>query len=272
MVEHTMGPLAVLTRPRGKNESLALRLGARGIQAHTLPALAIEPLPPGPGLLPRPGDYDLIVFVSGHAVGIYFDLLARDGWAGPWPPGTLAATVGRASAAPLHENPFIPSENIVRPPCQAGQDSEALWQVLRQLSRPPKSALIVRGATGREWLREKLEGRGARVRLLPVYRREPEVWTGPQVEPLEAALRAGRRTVCLLTSAESVDAVRANILRAGLPSFWTQAIFVAIHERVAHYLQSTHEAAGGKAPVPVVQICSPDDDAIFQALVLAAAL
>lgn len=268
-----MDSLAVLTRPEGRNDALAARLNARGIATLTLPALSIEPITNGFSEPPLPGDYDLIVFVSGHAVSAYFEMLACKLWTETWPPDTLLATVGRSSAAPLYQKAFIPQKNIYHPAADDPRhDSEALWQSLSRIVPLPRRVLIVRGETGREWLGQKLEQAGAQVRRYCVYRRKPAIWTESQVISIRAALQSGRPLVCLLTSAESVAAVHANIDRLGLYAFWDRAVFVAIHERVASYLTAMLVAASGKVCVPVVKVCSPDDDAIFQAIVLTTAL
>lgn len=81
-----MPPLAVLTRPSGRNEALAARLRAHGWEACVLPALEILPLDCLEGL-PMPEDYDMVVFVSGNAARLYLDQLtrARGGFPGPRP-------------------------------------------------------------------------------------------------------------------------------------------------------------------------------------------
>jgi hypothetical protein len=69
----------------------------------------------------------------------------------------------------------------------------------------------------------------------------------------------------LLTSGESVDAVHANIQRAGLIAPWSRSRFVVIHERVARRLQSLLHASG-KVESSMVKVCSPGDDAIVESI------
>src|SRR5690606_23182238 len=83
-------PLAVLTRPRGRNESIARALEAEGLAAIIAPALVLRPLGEP---APAPAGYDLAVFVSRQAVEQYFAQHA-----GPWPATTVAAAVGQATA------------------------------------------------------------------------------------------------------------------------------------------------------------------------------
>lgn len=79
-----MPPLAVLTRPSGRNEALAARLRAHGWEACVLPALEILPLDCLEGL-PMPEDYDMVVFVSGNAARLYLDQLTRARGGFSWP-------------------------------------------------------------------------------------------------------------------------------------------------------------------------------------------
>lgn len=256
----------VLTRPQGKNDQLALRLAATGWQPLALPALTLHPLLDDASQLPMPGDYDLVIFVSSNAVRFYLDLLAQRGDGHRWPDTTLAATVGRASAQPLYDSGLVPHAHILHPhPDNQGQDSEALWALLMPLLHRLDRVLIVRGESGREWLGAQCEQAGIHVQRLALYGRTPALWEGDQVAALKDALAAPRPCVFLLTSGESVDAVHANIRRLGLDAAWARSHFVVIHERVASRLQSVFSATGNPEP-PMVKVCSPSDDAIFQAI------
>src|SRR5690606_32041063 len=103
------------------------------------------------------------------------------------------------------------------------------------------------------------------------YERIPAHWTAIQAGQLAQALSQADPCVFLLTSGESVDAVCSNIRRLGLEQAWRQARFVVIHERVARRLQSIFQASG-KVEAPMVKICQPSDDSIFQMITLAASL
>src|SRR5690606_11488918 len=155
-----MNARVVLTRPQGKNEALAERLIAAGLEPLVLPALRIQPLRQDPADIPIPADYDLIVFVSGHALRLYLAALSGCGAGGDWPARTLAATVGAASARLLEALPHIPRENIVHPGPDDSQDSEGLWRLLEPRLPSIERVLIVRGAAGREWLSLKLQQAG----------------------------------------------------------------------------------------------------------------
>src|SRR3546814_5124008 len=86
-----MSRIAILTRPDGRNETLARALRAAGWQALELPALEIQPLPVQPAQLPLPQDHDLVVFVSGNAARLYIAQLRDVAGQAAWPPATAAA-------------------------------------------------------------------------------------------------------------------------------------------------------------------------------------
>jgi len=267
-----MNACIVLTRPEGRNEALAARLESAGHRVLCLPALDISALPAdGPAIRP-PGDYDLVVFVSGNAVRFYLDRLSSLGMAAEWPRHTLAATVGAASAERLRRAAAIPRANILHPdPSLQNQDSEALWSLLAPRATSIRRALIVRGVSGREWLGARLEQAGAQVERLAVYDRKPAVWSAEQGGRLAAALAGPAPCLFLLTSNESLGAVHANIVRMGMVERWAQSRFVVIHERVASRLQSILRASGKVEP-PMVKLSRPTDDALFEALSGAASL
>ena len=263
-----MDPLIVLTRPGGKNGSLALRLNDAGLNTLVLPALVVRPLACRLLEFPFPDDFDLIIFVSGSAARFYLDLFAQLGSGRRWPVRTLLATVGQASAQPLYDAGFIAHTDILHPPSDGqAQDSEALWLLLQPLMRTLKRVLIVRGETGREWLGQQLERAGATVRRHAVYRREPARWTTEQNQRIKAGFESRRLLVCLLTSVESVDAVYDNTRAMGVPLLSEQARFVVIHERVAQRLRSLAQALSGNVYQPTVEICPPNDEAIFRTIV-----
>ncbi len=259
-------PLVVLTRPQGRNQPLAARLRESGLEALELPALAVSPLPVDASRFPLPQHYDLIVFVSANAALFYLEQLAARGCA-EWPASTVAATVGEASARPLREAGFIPSGCIVHPAADTPQDSEALWRLLEPRLGALRRVAIVRGESGREWLGECLERAGARVHRYAIYRRCPSEWTDGQRQTLAAGLAPGRVVVGLFTSSESVDAFYQNLSAPGLQTFWRDARFVVIHERIARHLQALLRTVPGKNPASMVKICPPADETIFQAVV-----
>ena len=256
---------AVLTRPDDSNRALAGMLQARGVQVLQAPALEISRIPGVVGAGQSPACYDMVVFVSGNAVRAYLLALAEAGLRG-WPAATIAAAVGAATGQVLRDSGEIPDNMILYPdPALDGQDSESLWRALGDRVGTLRRVLIVRGASGREWLGERLEAAGVCVDRLAVYHRSPAIWSRRERSVLENMFASGKPCIFLLTSGEGVDAVHGNMLRLGLAHQWKQALFVVIHERIATRLQSVL-AASGKVEPPVVKICHPGDEPALQAI------
>ena len=257
-----MQPTAVLTRPAGRNEALAARLCAAGWQALLLPALVLESLE-YTDPIPAPGDFDLVVFVSGNAARLY---LAQANLAEGWPAATLAATVGPASAQALREAPqFGPKSRIVHPSADApAYDSEALWQVLSSQALP-RRALLVRGEAGRDWLAERLAQAGVDVHSHVLYRRRPAAWPQGAVRQLRRLADDAQAppAVWLLTSIASIDAVADAARAAGLFEWWARSRFVVTHPRQEEHLLAIVRGSG---QTPMVKTCIPADDSIFQAI------
>lgn len=261
-----MNDLVILTRPAHRNKTLAARLTSDGFNVLCLPALSLQPLLEAGQAIPVPADYDLLVFVSGHAVQLYLDAIGRQQPDTAWPRHAYAATVGYASAEPLYRTDLVPDELILHPDKGVqGQDSEGLWRIVQPLLPRMRRVLIVRGQAGREWLGGQFESRGVRVERLSLYRREPEVWPEDQSSELVQCLKAGQSPVFLLTSSESVDALCANMVRLALMPEWARCRFIAIHERISDHLQTILQASGLHATHPIT-ICAPSDDAIHHAV------
>ena len=255
-----MAPLAILTRPDGRNDTLAARLRDAGWQAFGWPALALAPVV-RQAPLPEPVDFDLVVFVSGNAARLFFDTWRAQGGT-HWPASTAAATVGPASASALRESGlFGTNTTLIHPPAQAPRhDSEALWEQLRQ--RPlPRRVLIVRGTEGREWLAERLREAGAEVVPCAIYRRVPCEWDDHRLAALQAWAEQDRPHAWLFTSGEGIAAIAANIDCAGVREWWLRGRAVVTHPSLAQTL------AGGGWNRALVKDCIPADEAIFAAFV-----
>ncbi|MGH8816094.1 MAG: uroporphyrinogen-III synthase [Achromobacter pestifer] len=260
--------VAVLTRPAGRNEALAGRLTDAGWSACMLPALEIHPLDVAAADLPRPADFDMVVFVSGNAGKQYLDQLARVDGQTAWPADVIAATVGPASAQGLRESAgFGMNTTVLHPGDDApSHDSEALWDVLCGLSRLPPRVLLVRGTQGRDWLSDRLEAHGVAVTRHAAYQRCPSNWDAAQLAVLRHWADSGVRATWLITSGEGADAVRAHLDAAGLASWWERCHFVLTHPSLARRVPS---GCHGAASPAMVKICLPNDESIFQAFVAA---
>lgn len=264
-------PLAVLTRPAGRNEALAARLQAAGWQVLVLPALRIEPIPAE--RLPHPRDYELVVMVSGNAARLYLDgwTLREPGFA--WPPGTAAAVVGPASAAALRASPAWHRDAvIIQPGADArSHDSESLWAAMQARGVAPARVLVVRGSTGRDWLAGQLAQLGARVDKLALYRRVPQAWPDADMLRLRQAADAGRSVHWLFTSAESLGAAREQLAKAGLQEWFLRCPAVVTHERLAalwrQYAADTNRNDGPGGAM--VKISLPEDEALARSFLAA---
>lgn len=259
-----MNLYVVLTRPAGRNDVLAGRFARAGFDVLALPALEVRPLPAPAQGWPVPEDYDLAVFVSGTAVQYYIEALRGSPGGFRWPARCRAAAVGAATARALADTGGLALADVIHPDASGPQDSEALWRLLQE--RAWRRALILRGQTGREWLGHNLEQAGAEVRRCALYQRAAASWSAAQILALRERAAAGAAPVCVFTSAEGVEAFASNIGLAGLPRFWDQARFVAIHERVAQRLRAVLAGSSGIELDPMVKICPPDDDAVFEAV------
>lgn len=262
----------VLTRPAHRNQVLAQGLQKAGITSLSLPALALTPflshIPPAH----EPFGYDLVVFVSGAAASHYLTpLWQAKGY--PWPAETRIGTVGVSTRA-IIEQVFaahgISSSGLAwrHPPLsEPNHDSERLWQCLAPDLPALKKVLIVRGATGRDWLKEQLLAAGIQVDVLSVYERRPQPWSTEQVAQLEQASQHG--LVFLVTSSESAQAIFANLEHFSMLSLWQKSIFVVIHERIEKQVQSLYASAGFKSQA-VVKRCVPTSESMLSALSRAA--
>jgi uroporphyrinogen-III synthase len=256
-------PTAVLTRPAGRNGVLAGRLAKAGWQVHEWPALQIEPLSGMPGGIPLPQDYDLAVFVSGNAAAYYLAQIAKLG-VDRWPASCVAAAVGPGTAARLRESGRLDQGcAIVHPTEEAPRhDSEALWDLLKARGPVPRRVLLVRGTEGRDWLAERLREHGALVHPHAVYRRAPARWDAGVLACLDGWAGAGVHPAWLLTSGESIDAVRANVALAAPESWWCACRFIVTHARLVSRLGIPSGSAA-----QAVRICPPAEDALYSAFV-----
>ncbi len=219
--------MLILTRPQAQAADWLQRLRALGIEAQSLPLIAIEP---GDGAQARAAwaalpAAALALFVSPNAVANFF---AHASASAAWPAQTLAACVGPGSARALADA-GVPLALIVQPsPDSESLDSEHLWPLLAHRDWQGRLALMLRGEGGRDWLAQRLRECGARTQDFHLYRR-----VCPQLEPAQQALLAEalrERHVWLLSSAESLVHLR-TLAPAGFDFSGQRAI--ATHERIA---------------------------------------
>jgi len=248
-------PAAILTRPAGRNEDLAQQLTAHGVTCSILPALTLTPTT---GAAPLPQDFDLVLFVSRFAVQCYLKCLP----ALTWPAGVLAAGVGPGTMQSLRS--VVPRRAMIFPGEDTQQDSEALWQTLRAARIKPGRVLIVRGNTGRNWLRQQWCNVGVAVQDFVAYRRSAARWSSAAGPQLCTAVRHAP-CVLLVSSAEGAHAIDANLRRLSLTGLWGQCRILTLHPRIAECVGHLQHAAG-ILPGHQVTITKPDAQAVFAAM------
>lgn len=250
-------PVAILTRPAGRSAALTGALAAKGWRVIECPALAIRPAVVSSWLpVPKPGDFDLVVFVSGAAVAGYARQLGRDVH---WPATTLAAAVGPATARAARAA-FGSDIAVLHPSSAEASDSEALWEVILRQASLPERVLIVRGQVGREWLGDQFRARGVNVQTHVAYEREVAAWTPETVDAFRAMAADGVRPVWLLTSAEGIVATLDQAQRHGLTAWCRESAFVVTHPRLTAVLQ---QRLGEGAHTPLISTALPEDDAVL---------
>ncbi|AXQ31237.1 uroporphyrinogen-III synthase [Solimonas sp. K1W22B-7] len=180
----------MVTRPAEQAEALCRLLLTEGAVVRRLPLLAIEPARAAPGLLQQfaeARDADAWIFTSRNAVRC-----ARRLDTGRWPARLYA--VGAATAAALEELDLI----ATIPPGQFSGEGLLAHPSLQQPAG--QRFLLVTGTDGLGTIAEGLRGRGARVTVAEVYRRQPVAHAPAQVEQ---ALQDSR--AILLTSGEALQ-------------------------------------------------------------------
>jgi len=248
---------AVLTRPAGRNETLAQPLTAGGVHCVVLPALELTPITDP---APPPQDFDLILFVSGFAAQCYL----RGLQGAPWPANVLAAGVGPGTLQEIRQSGRVPPRVTICPSANSQQDSEALWQTLQAAQVNPKRVLIVRGDTGRDWLRRQWQDMGADVQDFVAYHRRAALWPAAAAQTLREAA-AHKPCVLLVTSADGARAIDANLRRLDLTCLWGQCRILTLHPRIADCVERLRQAAGMAAQGRIA-ITKPDAPSVLQAM------
>jgi len=250
-----------LTRPAGRNAALARQLTAHGVHCVALPALELTP---STNPVPLPQGFDLILFVSGFAAQCYLQALPEP----VWPAGVRAAGVGSATRQAIEDSGLVPHSATICPSADTQQDSEALWQTLQATGVRPQRVLIVRGDTGRDWLRAQWRSAGTQVQDFVAYQRRAVVWPTAAVRQLRAAA-AHTSCVLLITSADGARAVDDNLRRLGLTDLWGRCRILTLHPRIAACVAQLQHAAGFAPGHPVVTT-KPDAHTLSQSLLVLA--
>jgi uroporphyrinogen-III synthase len=217
----------LVTRPAEQAADWVERLRAKGVNAHALPLIAIEPVADHGALhaawqsLPQ---LALAMFVSPNAVAAFF--AARPHGAA-WPPTLRAGATGPGSVQALRAA-GLAAERCVAP-LQPPFDSSALWARLQHEDWRGREVLIVRGDGGRDEFASTLRAAGAQVRFVQAYRRAAPRWSAAEQALAAAALAAPASHLWLLSSGEALDHLAALLPNAP----WHAARAVASHPRIA---------------------------------------
>jgi uroporphyrinogen-III synthase len=168
---------------------------------------------------------DMLIFISPTAVEQGFEAVAAVLQGEPIP---ALAAVGAATARALQR---LAGVRVLAP--QGGADSESLAALpaLQASAIGGKRIVIVRGEGGRDWLRDTLQARGARVEYLQCYRRvRPE----GSVVPLLARWRSGGIAAVTVHSREALDNLMAMLPPEAHDLVCATPLFAA-HARIAEH-------------------------------------
>lgn len=213
----------LVCRPEPEASRLADEIRSAGHTPIVLPLIERQPLPETPEQRSLIQDLDLfhhVIAVSPYAAR---QLLERiDPWWPQFPTGIHWYGVGKGTASVLQSAGLAPV-------CPAqGWTSEALLEAPELAGLEHQKVLIARGDQGRELLRETLQERGARVTVLPLYRRRrPE----HPPEQLRALLDDGPPDAIIALSGETLN----NLIALGKNTAHTfyNALLVVPAARVA---------------------------------------
>jgi len=245
------GITIVVTRPAAQAArflDLATRAGARCI---AFPTIAIERLSLASGTLDEVAriDWDWAIYTSTNAVDA-----ALAAFGGRLPAARRSAAVGRATARALGRHAV---DVAVRPETA---DSEGLLASPELQDVARANVLLVKGAGGRDLLRDTLTSHGAQVRQLEVYRRvrgDPP----PEVRAQLHAALAQHDCDCIVavTSAEVLEALLHLVDATDAARLRLRPLLLP-GPRVAAVARRLDW--GG----PIVQAATAEDDAMLHAL------
>ncbi|WP_372657393.1 uroporphyrinogen-III synthase [Hydrogenophaga sp.] len=235
----------VVTRPAAEAGRWVQALCEQGWPAQALPLIEIG-VPQDAATLASLAHWrqhwhsvDAVFFVSGAAVQHFFaagSLPARGATEGPrlWAPGpgTAQALVRLG----------VDAARIDAPPADASQfDSEALWAVVAPQVRPGRQILLVRGVSpgaqvpaepglggsGRDWMIQQIQSRGAQLSACVAYERRAPVFSTTDRALLNQATSAS--SLWLFSSSEALD----HLVHAAPELAWDRCAALVTHPRIA---------------------------------------
>jgi uroporphyrinogen-III synthase len=239
------GVTVLVTRPAAQGAALCAEIERLGGSAIAFPAIEIEPL--AIAAATAPVEFDLIVFVSVNAVEHGAARVSKG-------PQTRIAAIGRATAAALAAAKLAP--DIVP---EAGFTSEDLLAHPQLQLASGARVLIVRGAGGRELLKETFVAQGMAVETLEVYRRVRPQADAAQVAGIEARWSDEGIDVVTLTSIETLENLQAMLTDRGRQLLSSTALLVPSRRIVA-------AAVGAGLRGEVIVATGADDASMIGAL------
>ncbi|MCM0614275.1 uroporphyrinogen-III synthase [Marinobacter sediminum] len=160
------GRRILICRPEPEASRLANCFRDAGAVARVLPLIEREPLPETPErrtLILDLDHFSHIITVSPYAARLLLEEL--DTWWPQIPSGIRWYAVGAGTASVLADYGLSTRKPV------DGWTSEALLELPSLAQVRGERVLLVRGDNGRELIRQTLKDRGARVTILPLYRR-----------------------------------------------------------------------------------------------------
>lgn len=222
------GRRILICRPEPEASRLAEAFRYAGAKVCLMPLVTREPLPESPerrALLQELDNFSHIIAVSPYAARLLLDEI--DQWWPQLPMGLQWYGVGAGTAAVFTHHGLRP-----RRPAQ-GWTSEALLALPSLQHLEHEKVLLARGEHGRELIRQTLEQRGARVTVLPLYRRSRPYYPPEQVQHNFDDFRP---EVIIALSGETLN----NLIEIGqnhLQALY-QAVLVVPAERIAEQARS----------------------------------
>ena len=238
----------VVTRPLPEAQRWVTDLCAGGVDAVSLPLIAIDPFADAAALglaWQRLPAYAAVMFVSANAVRSFFaacPLGEPSGFSEPNSQPRAWVTGPGSRQALLREG--VAAACIDLPALDAGQfDSEALWQQVARQLKPGDRVLIVRGddrphdstvsslkehaGTGRDWFATAIRALPACPEFVAAYQRHAPNWSAQEFVLARAAASDG--SVWLLSSVQAL----ANLCALMPSQRWQLARALATHSRIA---------------------------------------
>jgi len=219
----------LVTRPAAQAAQWVVDLRARGLDAVSLPLIAISPVDNLARVhaawqtLPQ---QRLAVFVSPNAAQHFF--AARPAGQA-WPATTWAASPGPGTTQAL-VSLGVPVSQVIEPAADSAQfDSEALWQQLKLHRWQDADVLVVRGDGGRDWLADTLRQHGARVDHLSAYQRAAPRLDADERAVLQAALESPSTHVWFFSSSEAIAHLQTLVAPG---TGWAGARAIGTHPRI----------------------------------------